>query len=330
MSQITKTTDSYHVGSAGGNREDLEDIIWELDPLDTYCLTNFDRVKAEATYHEWLEDTLDAPGANKQIEGDDLQASASTVTSAGRLGNYCQISRKDFLISRTQERVAKAGRKSEVKRQLKKKMRELKNDMEYAIVRNQSSSAGGSGTARSMASIESWIPTTDNSGNGVRATSSSSASTVGFSNGTVAAPTDGSTTGALSETKFLEALELAWADGGRTSTILVSAKQKKAISDFDGIAPPQVNVSGRTKPVLHGDVDIYVSAYGTHNIVLHRHVRDTVVLALDPEQWAVAMLDAPFMEELAKTGDGTKHQLLAEFTLVCRTPDANAKVVSCA
>ena len=329
MSQISVTTDTYDVGSAGGNREDLEDIIWELEPLDTYCLTNFDRVKADATYHEWLKDTLDAPGANRQIEGDDLQASASTVNSPGRMGNYCQISRKDFLISRTQERVAKAGRKSEVKRQLKKKMRELKNDMEYAIVRNQASSAGGSGTARSLASIESWIPTTDNSGNGVLATSTASASTVGFSSGTVAAPTDGSTTGALSEAKFLEALELAWADGGNASTVLVGSKQKKAIAQFDGIAPPQHNVTGRTKPVLHGDVDVYVTAFGTHNIILHRHVRDSVVLALDPEYWAVAMLDAPFMEKLAKTGDGEKHQLIAEYTLVCRNPDANGKVVAC-
>jgi hypothetical protein len=45
MTLMTGGTTSYLVGSAGGNREDLEDVIWELDPLDTYCLTNFDRVK---------------------------------------------------------------------------------------------------------------------------------------------------------------------------------------------------------------------------------------------------------------------------------------------
>jgi hypothetical protein len=327
MAQVTGTTDSYRVGSGGGNREDLEDVIWELDPFDTYCLTTFDRVKASATFHEHELDTLVAPTTNRQLEGDD--ASYVTVASPSRVGNYCQISRKTFLISGTQEVVSKAGRKSEVKRQLKKQMHELKNEMEYAIVRNQASSAGGSSTARSMGSIESWIPSTDNSGNGVRATTTASASTAAFASGVVAAPTDGTTTGALTETVFLGALELAWTDGGRTSSVLVGPTQKQVISGFAGQATNTHNVSGRTKPIIHGSVDVYVSEFGTHNIILHRHVRSSVVLCLDPEYWATAMLRSPFMEQLAKTGDGEKRQLLAEFTLVSRNHSANAKVAAC-
>ena len=175
MAIVTGSTITYGVGSAGGNREDLEDVIWALDPFENYCLQNFDRVDASATYHEWELDTLVAAGTNRQIEGD--AESYTSITSPTRAGNYCQIVSKQFLVSGTQEVVAKAGRKSEVMRQLKKQMRELKNDMEYALVVNQASSAGGSATARSMGSMESWIPSTDNSGNGVRATTSASAST---------------------------------------------------------------------------------------------------------------------------------------------------------
>jgi hypothetical protein len=29
MSQLAGTTDTYRVGTAGGNREDLEDTIWD-------------------------------------------------------------------------------------------------------------------------------------------------------------------------------------------------------------------------------------------------------------------------------------------------------------
>ena len=57
------------------------------------------------------------------------------------------------------------------------------NDLEYAMFCNQASSAGGSTTARSMGSIESWIPTTDNSGNEVQATTTAAASTASFSSG---------------------------------------------------------------------------------------------------------------------------------------------------
>ena len=152
MAQITGTSDSYRVGAAGGNREDLEDTIWDLFPDETYCLTNFDKVDANGTYHEWMLDGIVAPTSNRQIEGDD--ASFVTIVSPTRVGNYQQISRKTFLISRTQEKVAKAGRRKESTRQVVKQMRELKNEMEYATVRNQAPSAGGSATARATASIE--------------------------------------------------------------------------------------------------------------------------------------------------------------------------------
>ena len=327
MAITSGSTSSYDVGSAGGNREDLEDIIWELDPLDTYCLTNFDHVKAEATFHEHEIDSLVGPTTNRQLEGNDF--SAVTVVSPSRVGNYCQISSKEFIITGTQERVSKAGRKSDVKRQLKKQMKELKNDMEYAMVRNQASSAGGKATARSLGSIESWIPSTDNGGNGVKATTTASGSTAAFANNVVAAPVDGSTTGAFNETAFKAALALAWADGGDVDTVLLNSTNKELAAAFAGVATKTHNVTGQTKPVIAGDVDFYVSPYGTHKLVLHRHVRVNTVLCLDSDYWAVAMLRAPFMEEMAKTGDGEKRALRAEYTLVSRNHSASAKVANC-
>ena len=329
MAIVTGSTITYGVGSAGGNREDLEDTIWELDPFESYCLTNFDRTDANATFHEWELDTLVAAAANRQIEGD--AESYTSITSPTRAGNYCQITTKQFLVSGTQEVVAKAGRKSEVLRQLKKQMRELKNDMEYAIVRNQASSAGGAGTARSMGSIESWIATTDNSGNGVRATTTAAASTAGFSSGVVAAPTDGTTTGALTEAKFSEALELAWADGGNASTILVETTQKGAISAFSGITTKTTQIpNDKIRAVIQASAEFYVSEVGTHKLVLHRHVRSSVVLAIDEDYWSIAFLRKPFSEEMAKTSDGHKRAMRAEFTLVSRNANASAKVVACA
>ena len=32
-------------------REDLEDIIYSISPMDTWCLTNFGRSSANATLH---------------------------------------------------------------------------------------------------------------------------------------------------------------------------------------------------------------------------------------------------------------------------------------
>jgi hypothetical protein len=323
MAQLTGTTDSYRVGSGGGNREDLEDVIWDLFPDETYCLTNFDRVEASNSYHEWLTDTIVAPTSNRQIEGDD--AAFVTVVNAVRVGNYQQISRKTFLISRSQDKYAKAGRKRESTRQLTKQMREMKNEMEYAIVRNQASSAGGSATARSTAGIESWLAT-----NEVLATTTSSATTPGFSSGAVAAPTDGTTTGALTVGALNSALQGSWSSGGQATQILVGPLQKAAIDQFTGVATRFVDVDKAAQASIINAANLYVSSYGRHTVRLHRHVRSSVVLCLDPDMWAVSFVDKPMMEKLAKTGDGDKYMLITEFGLVCRHEAASAKVVSCA
>lgn len=329
MAVLSGTTITYGVGSAGGNREDLEDVIWELDPLETQLLTGLDRVDASATFHEWEMDSLVAAGSNINLEG--LDGAFTSIVSPTRAGNYCQIFKKEFAVSGTQEVVAKAGRKSEVMRQVKKQMRELKNDIEYALIRNQASSAGGAGTGRSLGSIESWIATTDNSGNGVRATTSASASTVGFSGSTVTAPTDGSTTGALTETKFKEALQLAWADGGKDNDVYVNTTQKTAISAFSGITTKTTQIpNNQSRATILASADLYVSEVGVHKLILHRHVRASVVLCLDPEYFAVAFLRKPFMEALAKTGDAEKRAIRAECTLVSRNANASAAVVACA
>ena len=182
-----------------------------------------------------------------------------------------------------------------------------------------------------MGGMESWIATTDNSGNGVRATTTASASTAAFGSGVVTAPTDGTTTGALTEAKFKEALQLAWADGGKDNVVLVNTTQKAAISAFTGITTKTTQIpNNKVRAVIQASADFYVSEVGVHQLVLHRHVRQSVVLAIDPDYWAVAFLRAPFSEEMAKTSDGHKRAIRSEFTLVSRNANASAKVVACA
>jgi hypothetical protein len=338
MAIVTGTTWTHATANSltyGTNiREDVEDVIWELDPMDTWALTNFDRVKATATYHEWLSDSLAAAGANLIREGDD--ASFVTATPASRLGNFLQISNKTFIVSDTLEVVDKIGRAKETGRLGTKLMKELKRDMEYALVRNQASSLGANATARSSAGIESWINgggtilTAGELNNVVAATTNgASHTTPGFSGGTVAAPTDG-TTGALTVGQLNAALGGAWTDGGDPRVILVGARQKQVIDAFTGVATRFVDVNPRKQASIVGAANMYVSSFGSpHMVTLSRYVRDSVVLCLDPDYWAVAFLRNPQVKDLAKTGDATKKLLVTEFALVARNPDASAKVVGC-
>ena len=325
MAQIAGTTATYDVGSTGGNREDLEDVIWDLFAEESFCLSNLDKVEATGVFHEWLSDELAGATTNAQLEGN--QESYATAAAPTRLGNYNQISDKLFLVSRTQEKVAKAGRRSELERLGMKKMRELKNDMEKALVSGQGSSAGGDTTARSSAGMESWIST-----NIIKATSTSDYTSPGYASGVVtAATTAGSTTGALTENAFIAALEDAWSTGGMTSVILTNTAQKAVINAFAGVATKNIDMSvGAAKQhAIIGASDLYVSSFGNHQIVLHRYVRASIVMCVDPDYWAVAFLDRPFVEPYAKTSDGEKRHMAAEFCLVSRNEKASAKVVAC-
>lgn len=56
MASITVTHSTYDSNStSGGNREDLEDVIYDLFPDETFMLTNLEKSSATATFHEWLK-----------------------------------------------------------------------------------------------------------------------------------------------------------------------------------------------------------------------------------------------------------------------------------
>ena len=300
-----------------GIAESFEDIIFDISPEDTPLLSFAKRMSAGQTYHQWQTDALAAAGTNRTLEGDD--STFSTLAATTVLGNYTQISSKTVQISNTYDVVRKYGRKSEVAYQLMKAGKEMKRDMEFAIVRNQASSAGGAATARSSAGIESWIT------NRVLATGSTSGTTPGFSGGTVAAPTDG-TQVTFIEADLKSALQLAWTDGGEPSLILMSATNKARFSGFAGIATKFVDVQIKTQATITGAADVYVSDFGNHTVKLDRFMRDQAVLCVDPGYVGLASLRPLSKEELAKTGDSTKYLLTAEYALVVQNPDAHAKV----
>ena len=331
MAVISGTTSVHGVGTAGGIREDLSDVIHDLFPEDTWALSNLDREDASNTYTEWLAQELAAPAANIRIEGDD--ASYASLTAPTRYATHMQISSKDFLASDTLEAVNKAGRKSELARGAIVKMRELKRDMETRIEQNGISTAGGAGTGRSTAGMESWIGDATASatvaGHVILGTTSASATTAPVTSGVAGtAPTDGTTTGALTSTALNLALEGAWEDGGDARVILCGTTQKRAIDGFTGVATRFVDVDKGAQASIVGAANVYVSDFGKHQVILSRYIRSSVVLCLDPDYWAVRYLRKPQKRKLAKTGDAEKFQIITEWGLTARNYKANSKVVA--
>jgi hypothetical protein len=335
MAMLSGTTHTIGVSSSGGMREDLSDVIFDLFPEDTYCLSNFDRESANSTYTEWLAQELLAPGANAQEEGDD--AAFASLTPPTRYGSYLQISSKTFLVSDSLEASNKAGRKSELARGAIVKMRELKRDMELRINGRGITTIGGAGTARTTAGIEAWIGDATASAAGpshvVLATTSSSYTTPPVtSGGPATASTVGATptTGAFTVASLNYALQQVWEQGGDARVILAMAGQKRAIDAFTGVATRFVDVSKGEQASITGAANIYVSDFGKHQVVLNRYGNSGIVLCIDPSYWAVRYLRKPLKRSLARTGDAEKYQIITEWALVARNWKANAKVVGCA
>lgn len=303
-----------------GNREDLSDIISDISPTETPFYTKAKKGKANATYHEWQTDTLDAAATNAAVQGGD--ASINTAVATVRLRNYTQILTKSVSIAGTQEAVNKAGRSSELAYQMAKRSKELKRDVEYALVRNQASASGAATTGATLAGVEGWLATNKTSvGTGTAQT------TPGYASGTVAAPTDSTVAGTLTEAALKAVIQACWTQGGDPTVLMVGPSTKSKISGaFTGIATRYRDVpSGKQAQVIAG-VDLYVSDFGEHQLVPNRFVRDQNVLVLDFDYWTVATLRNFQSTNLAKTGDSEKKQLLVELTLVANNEKASGKV----
>lgn len=291
-------TNTFQTYQAIGNREDLIDMIYNIAPTETPFLSGMKRTKASAVKHEWQTDTLAAAANNKQIEGDDTAAAAATPTV--RLDNYCQISKKVFIVSGTQEAVEKAGRKSEISYQKAKNSQEIKRDMEFALTQNTTYDAGAAATARQLRGLEGWIFTNDSLG-------ASGVSPVPSSN---TAPTDG-TARAFLESQLKTVLQLVYEEGGSPNMVMLGSFNKQAASGFTG-GSTVFNEAGGKRVAAY---DVYVSDFGTHKIVPNRFQRGRTAFVLDMDYWKLATLRDFQTEELAKVGDARKFHIVNEYTL---------------
>lgn len=317
MALPTNTWTSF---SAVGNREDLADVIYNISPMDTPFFDMCDKVGASAVFHEHQTDTLRAAAANRKLEGND--ATGATLSASTRIGNYCQILEETVIVSGTQRAVQSAGRRDEYSYQTVKSGNQLKRDLEFALTRNQASSAGGVGTGRSMASLESWLATNRTT----QGVSASGATTAGYASGVVAAPVDASTAGTFTKANLDAVIQACWTQGGSPDTIMVGPFNRTKISGFSGISTLQTDANGNQEITLIGGVDMYKSNFGILKVVPNRFQRDATAFVLDPDMWAVASLRAMELTPLGKTGDNDKAQLIHECTLESRNEAASGKV----
>jgi hypothetical protein len=298
-----------------GVREDLEDKIAELFPDETPFIDMIGRSKASNTYTEWQTDSLAAADeTNAAIQGDDLSnlSRANTV----RVGNHTQIMTKVVGSSTTVEWTNKAGRKSELARELMKAGRELRTDMEKRCLGNYASVAATSGVAGKTAGALAFL--TSNVSRGATGANG------GFSAGIVAAATNG-TARPYTETLLKTVLQSIWAAGGNPKAVITNGTQKQAEAAFVGLASQRRETGDKALTIVAG-ADVYVSDFGKIAFVADRFASSRDALIVDPEYFDIAVGEAITPFDLAQTGLAKRKAIRTEFALRCLNQAASGVV----
>jgi hypothetical protein len=303
-------TGSFKTYDATSNREDLTDAIYNISPTETPFISSIQRSNATATLHEWQTDALaDATTDNALLEGFDVERATSSATS--REQNYTQISGKNVTVSGTQRAVDHAAIEDMYAYQAAKKGRELKRDMETILTGNQGYTAGGSSTARTLRSLESWLGTNESRGSGGASATAATASATDATAG------DQRT---FTETILKDVIQQVYSTGGNANMLMVGPVNKQKVSDFTGRSSSREVVEAET---ILGAASLYASDFGDIRVVPNRFQRERTAFLIDPDMAAVSYLRPFTTFDLAKRGDADTKQILAEYTLEMRNEGAH-------
>lgn len=337
--------ESYTFDSS--NREDLSDVIYNIDPTETPFVSGCERGVATNKKHEWQIDELVTEGMNANAEGADYTASYDTRPEPDRLFNYTQISAKNLSVTGTQEAIEHAGRKSELAYQMAKMGLEIRRDIEYQMLSGLSGAeadsltganavdgagapifagtSGAGGNARVAGSISTWIFTNQSVGTGgtpQSVTSNQPAAGDVYEVGTARA---------FLESHLKEVIRKCYIEGGNPSHVFVDPFNKQAVSAMTG-GTTRFDQSEDRRLVTA--VDVYVSDFGEHMIIPDRFLKQNgtdgsdgvSAYVMDMTKWGIHYL-RPFMQEnLARIGDAVNRLLIAEWTL-CSKNQASSGMV---
>jgi uncharacterized protein DUF5309 len=245
---------------------------------------------AESNSKEWQTQALAAGTDDYNSEGDTTAAEALTPTV--RLYNTCQIQKKVFQISGTEEKVKKGGAmQSEIDRQTALKMKEHAKNIEvmaFSGVRQDTD------PRRSRGALN-WCTT--NLDKAADATLNS--------DGTIT----GGTARPLTEDLIKGQLQNTFTQGGSVDTIYGAPFQKQQISGFVNTGNTRRSVE---KKVLETAIDVYDSDFGLIAIKPHRNMPTSVIFGADHQYWKKAVLRPTFREALAKQGDSFPFHIITE------------------
>lgn len=271
-------------------REDLLGIITNLDPQETQLVSGLGTSSAKDIFHIWLIDTLKTAAYNGFVEG--VAPSYADRTDPARIQNVCQISQVAYSVSDTERaQMASDAFSDRYTYEATKAFKELKNDMEFALMRG--TLVSGTGTAaRGLRGLKNSLSLV---------TAQSLVS--------------------LTEAMLNDYFQNVWNVGTTVNAVYAPMYLKRKISGFTAGSTKNIDASDKR---LVASVDIYQGdAAPNVKLFAHRYVTlasevaslNYDIVGINEDLFKVAYLRKPKTVEMAKTQDATSGTVISEYTL---------------
>lgn len=319
--QPSAPSTSSATGSAVGNREDLSSMLTMLEPEQTPIMSLCAKSKASGVLHEWVIDGLDAPSADGINETSDVASFSNKFANRGRLGNYTQIFRKDFLVSDLQNAVSSVG-PADIAQAKAKALREIKRDMEFAIASNNDRQAEDGVNPYKLRGLGDWLD-------------SAGPSDVPAAYRT---PSGSIKTSTLTEATLNDLLGSIFAETGEMGnlTMVANVALRKVIANFtraEGTTTAtayHVNEDATSRRITLS-VSLFDTDFGTIRLVNGNPAcmptaTTNIGYVIDPKYLGIANLLPLESVMLENQGAGERGFVKTAATLVCKSPQAHGKV----
>jgi hypothetical protein len=297
---MAKVEDSFTTYDAQANREDLSDIIYNIDPFDTPMMTAAGRRNVSNVLFDWQTEDLPAEDLVADVEGFELDRALSTPTV--RENAVAQINHRDATITGTQEASDPAGKRSEMAHQMAIVGKALKRDCEkimFGTVQVQEN--GNNTTARTTRALVNWL--FSNSAFGVGGADPIPSTNTPVVDGTQAP---------FTEDMLNDVIQLGYENGAEPSLLYVGPYNKRVVSSFVGRASARQMIAA--KKVVNS-VTLYASDFGDFKVLPSRWIRPRDAFLMDPRYFRVAYFRNFTRTKIATIGDATTNLLVVEYGL---------------
>jgi hypothetical protein len=315
-----KVTSAFTTYSATGNREDLSNAIYNIDPFDTPVMSGSKRRTTKNRTFDWQTEFLPTVDPNNaQPEGFLLLNSPAQPTL--RQSNATQISKRDATVSGSQEEVDAAGKSSEMAHQMAMTAKVLKSDLETIACSRQALNAGNDSTPtpRTTEAICHWLGRATDRTGAVNGAVAPGTSLPGAYTATAVFPTPGAAV-QITEAMLGAAMQQAYINGASPTLLIVPPGVKRTVSTFTGRSTTQVLV-GKTEVV--STVDVIATDFGRIKVAPSRWIPTDVGLLLDQDYLAFAFFRNFRQFLMARVGDAETRMIVVEWGIEMRNPLAH-------